>query len=41
MADRTRGVHLLQCRGAGLRLSIQYERDYQRGLYANRHSWRR
>jgi acetolactate decarboxylase len=31
-ADRTRGGHLLQCRGAGLRLSIQREGDYHVAL---------
>jgi len=31
-ADRTRGGHLLQCRGAGLRLQIQREGDYHIAL---------
>jgi acetolactate decarboxylase len=31
-ADRTRGGHLLQCRGSGLRLQIQREGDYRIAL---------
>lgn len=31
-ADRTRGGHLLQCRGTGLRLQIQSEGDYHIAL---------